>query len=374
MIKKLKTMSFIIIAIILGLVIGVYLFINFSPQFGGSISKAQQKIYAKSENNKAGKFINKSNINLDMSVSDIGKMLIKSLNPPKGTKPEKAIQVQKIDSLNLTQHNEKTQLFWFGHSTFLIQMNNVNILIDPMFGDVPAPHPLLGGNRFSKELPIEIEQLPNIDAVLISHDHYDHLDYESIQKLKHKVGIFYTPLGVGIHLEAWGIEKERIIELDWWEEIKFSSLAFKCTPAQHFSGRGLTDRANTLWCSWIIQSATENIFFSGDSGYGPHFKEIGEKYGPFDFAMLECGQYNEMWSEIHMFPEETVQAAIDLKAKKIMPIHWGAFKLAIHKWTDPIERISVKAKELNVNLFIPEIGASILLDTAIVKENTNWWK
>ena len=162
--------------------------------------------------------------------------------------------------------------------------------------------------------------------------------------------------------------------MDWWEEIKFSSLTFKCTPAQHFSGRGLTDRANTLWCSWIIQSATENIFFSGDSGYGPHFKEIGEKYGPFDFAMLECGQYNEMWSEIHMFPEETVQAAIDLKAKKIMPIHWGAFKLAIHKWTDPIERISIKAKELNVNLFIPEIGASIILDTAIVKENTNWWK
>ena len=372
--KRLKTMSLIIIATILGLVIVVYLFINFSPQFGGSISKDQQKIYAKSENNKAGKFINQSNINLDMSVSDIGKMLIKLLNPPKGTKPEKAIQVQKIDSLNLTQHNEKTQLFWFGHSTFLMQINKVNILIDPMFGDVPAPHPLLGGNRFSKELPIEIEQLPNIDAVLISHDHYDHLDYESIQKLKHKVGMFYTPLGVGIHLEAWGIEKERIIELDWWEEIKFSSLTFKCTPAQHFSGRGLTDRAKTLWCSWIIQSATENIFFSGDSGYGPHFKEIGEKYGPFDFAMLECGQYNEMWSEIHMFPEQTVQAAIDLKAKKIMPIHWGAFKLAIHKWTDPIERISIKAKELNVNLFIPEIGASIILDTTIVKENTNWWK
>jgi len=372
--KKLKTMSLIITAIILGLVIWVLLFINLSPQFGGSLSKQQQEFYAKSKNYKDGKFINQSNINLDMSISDIGKSLVKYINPPKGTQPEKTVQVQKIDSLNLTQHNEKTQLFWFGHSTFLIQINNVNILIDPMFGDVPAPHPLLGGNRFSKELPIEIEQLPNIDAVLISHDHYDHLDYESIQKLKHKVGMFYTPLGVGIHLEAWEIEKERIIELDWWEEIKFSSLAFKCTPAQHFSGRGLTDRANTLWCSWIIQSATENIFFSGDSGYGPHFKEIGEKYGPFDFAMLECGQYNEMWSEIHMFPEETVQAAIDLKAKKIMPIHWGAFKLAIHKWTDPIERISIKAKELNVNLFIPEIGASILLDTAIVKENKNWWR
>ena len=372
--KKLKTLSLIIIAIILALVIGVLLFINISPQFGGSLSKQQQEIYTKSKNYKDGKFINQGNINLDMSISDIGKSLVKYINPPKGTQPKETIQVQKIDSLNLAQHNGKTRLIWFGHSTFLVQINNTNILIDPMFGDVPAPHPSLGGNRFSKELPIEIEQLPNIDAVLISHDHYDHLDYESIQRLKSKVGMFYTPLGVGIHLEAWGIEKERIIELDWWEEIKYSNLTFKCTPAQHFSGRGLTDRANTLWCSWVIQSETENIFFSGDSGYGAHFKEIGEKYGPFDFAMLECGQYNEMWSEIHMFPEETVQAAIDIKAKQIMPIHWGAFKLAIHKWTDPVERIAMKAKELNVNLRIPEIGETILLDTAVINKNTNWWE
>ena len=242
-----------------------------------------------------------------------------------------------------------------------------------MFGDVPAPIDLLGGKRFSVELPIEVQKLPKIDAVILSHDHYDHLDYESILKLKDKVDTFYAPLGVGVHLEAWGISKEKIIELDWWQEITVDDLKFVCTPARHFSGRKFNNRQSTLWSSWVIQSSTENIFFSGDSGYDSHFKEIGEKYGPFDFAMMECGQYNEMWPEIHMFPEETAQAAVDVKAKKMMPIHWGAFKLALHSWTDPVERVTKKAEELNLPLITPKIGEPFLL----VDENINnqdWWK
>jgi L-ascorbate metabolism protein UlaG (beta-lactamase superfamily) len=242
-----------------------------------------------------------------------------------------------------------------------------------MFGKVPAPHPTLGNNRFSKELPIEVEKLPLIDAVLISHDHYDHLDYGSIKKLKEKVKMFYTPLGVGAHLHEWGIEKERIVELDWWQETTFDSLIFRCTPAQHFSGRGLNDRANTLWSSWIIQSEHDNIFFSGDSGYGPHFKEIGDKYGPFDFAMMECGQYNELWPEIHMFPEETAQAGIDVQAKLIMPIHWGAFKLGMHPWTEPVERISKKADELGIEMIIPKIGEPIEFYNSSGIKST-WWQ
>jgi L-ascorbate metabolism protein UlaG (beta-lactamase superfamily) len=174
-------------------------------------------------------------------------------------------------------------------------------------------------------------------------------------------------------LQEWGIEKERIVELNWWEEVAFDDLVFRSTPAQHFSGRGLNDRMKTLWSSWIIESEVEKVFFSGDSGYASHFKEIGEKYGPFDFAMIECGQYNELWPDVHMFPEETAQAGLDLKAKKMMPIHWGAFKLSTHRWTDPVERVSKKAKELNIELITPKIGEPIDL---IETQSTflEWWK
>lgn len=370
--RTLKMIGTTILSIILLLTIIVILFLNISPQFGGKATKEQKTLYAKSENYKDEKFVNKNEVQLDMSFRDMRKSLLGYIKPIPKTSPKENILVEKIDSLNIVKHKDSTRLIWFGHSAFLLQMNNKNILIDPMFGNVPAPHPMLGSKRFSKELPIEIEKIPQIDAVLISHDHYDHLDYGSIQKLKDKVNMFYTPLGVGIHLQEWGIEKERIIELDWWQETTFDGLIFRCTPAQHFSGRGLTDRTKTLWCSWIIQSESENIFFSGDSGYAPHFKEIGEKYGPFDFAMMECGQYNEMWSEIHMLPEETAQAGLDVKAKRIMPIHWGAFKLAMHSWTDPIERVTKKAKELNIDIVTPRIGKPIYF-TESDNLNDKWW-
>jgi len=359
LIKTIRKMIIAIGVIVILIAVISILFIKMSPQFGGEISEEQKAVYIKSENYKSGKFVNKSEVNLEMSLSNIGKILAGYIRPIPSTIPNKNLQVQKIDYLNIVKHKDSTRLIWFGHSTFLIQMSNKNILIDPMLGTVPAPHPLLGNNRFSQEKPIEIEKLPKIDDVLISHDHYDHLDYGSILKLKDKVDMFYTPLGVGAHLQEWGVEKDRIVELDWWQEAALEGLSFKCTPAQHFSGRGLKDRANTLWSSWVIQSETENVFFSGDSGYGSHFKEIGDKYGPFDFAMMECGQYNDMWSDIHMFPEETVQAGIDVKAKRIMPIHWGAFKLAMHSWTDPVERITKKAEELNMELLVPKIGEEI---------------
>ncbi|WP_234424302.1 MBL fold metallo-hydrolase [Aquimarina sp. Aq107] len=362
------------IGILVGIVLLIaILFINLSPEFGGKATDEQRDSYASSKNYKDGKFINTNEVKLDMSLSDMGKSLIGYLKSQPNTVPKDNLPIKEVDSLDIVEFKKESSLIWFGHSSFLLQVNHKNILIDPMLGNVPAPHPLLGGKRFSKSLPIEIEKMPKIDAVLISHDHYDHLDYGSIQKLKGKVTMFYTPLGVGIHLQKWGIEKERIIELDWWEEIMFEEIKFICTPAQHFSGRGLADRAKTLWSSWIIQSDKENIFFSGDSGYADHFKQIGEKYGPFDFAMIECGQYNEMWPDIHMFPEETAQAGLDVRAKVIMPIHWSGFKLAMHTWKDPIERVSKKAKELNISMITPIIGESIFL-----KENNNlkksWWE
>jgi len=372
--KKIIRMLYIVLSLIALLIIIGAFFINLSPQFGGEATKQQQEVFSKSKHYKDGKFVNNDGVKMEMSFKDTFKAMGTMFNSDSNSKPNKNIAVQKIDSITIADYNSKTRFIWFGHSTFLLQIKGKNVLIDPMFGNVPAPSPLLGSNRFSNELPIEIEKLPHIDAVLITHDHYDHLDYESIQKLKDKVNMFYTPLGVGIHLLKWGIEKERIIELDWWQEIKYDELTIRCTPAQHFSGRGLADREKTLWCSWIIQSDDENLFFSGDSGYAPHFKEIGDKYGPFDFAFMECGQYNDLWPLVHMFPEETAQAGLDVKAKKMMPIHWGAFKLAPHSWTDPVERLSKKAKELKIDLVIPKIGEFIEIELNDSEEIYPWWR
>lgn len=358
--------------LLLLLVVIIALFVNLSPEFGGSPTKEQKNFYTQSKNFKGGVFVNEVDINMELGFSGFIKSIRGYFGPLPNTVPDRNIAVAEIDSLEIAKYQGPTRLVWFGHSTFLLQIEGVTILIDPMFGNVPAPHPLLGKNRFSKNLPIKIEKLPKIDAVIFSHDHYDHLDYGSVQLLKDKVGVFYTPLGVGVHLTEWGVGQERIVEMDWWDETDFKGLKFKCAPAQHFSGRGLSDRGKTLWSSWVIASGTENIFFSGDSGYGAHFKEIGEKYGPFDFAMMECGQYNELWKDIHMMPEETAQAGLDVKAKKIMPIHWGAFKLAMHTWTDPVERISKKAKEIGIPVTIPKIGEPIYLDNDSVADE-QWW-
>ncbi len=357
---------------LLFLVIAIALFLNLSPQFGGSPTKAEKERYALSQNYKEGVFVNKGGVQMEMGLGKMYKGLVGYFSPQPRTTPKENIPPKKVDSTELTDYKGPTRMIWFGHSAFLLQMNGKNLLIDPMFGQVPAPHPWLGGNRFSKELPIAIEKLPKIDAVLFSHDHYDHLDYGSVQLLKDKVKRFYVPLGVGVHLRAWGIYEGLIKEADWWDEFLFGDLDFICAPAQHFSGRGLGDRGKTLWSSWIIQSKNERIFFSGDSGYAPHFKQIGNKYGPFDFAMMECGQYNELWKEIHMMPEETAQAGVDVKAKRIMPIHWGSFKLAMHPWTEPVERVAKKASELGLPLTVPEIGQPIYLTSDQV-DREPWW-
>lgn len=362
-------LGILIITLILGYVAFVYLY----PSFGGDISPALQKEYEKSKNFKNGQFVNQKDVPENLTFMETLKLARKFFftKVPNGS-PKQDITVKKIDSTDITEYRDNTRLIWFGHSAFLLQIDTRTILIDPMFGKVAAPHDWLGANRFNSEMPIEIERLPKIDAVLISHDHYDHLDYKSIKKLKDKVEMFYTPLGVGVHLEAWGVEKERISELDWWQDVKFKELKFICTPAQHFSGRKFNNRQSTLWSSWVIQSRFESIFFSGDSGYGPHFKEIGKAFGPFDFAMVECGQYNKMWPDIHMFPEETAQVGIDLDAKLVMPIHWGAFKLALHDWTDPVERVVKKAKQLNVDLVTPQIGEPIFLGHS--DSTDQWWE
>lgn len=365
-------MTGISIAVIIGftLIIGS-LFLGFYPHFGKRVTQKQQVEYATLDNYRKGRFIN---LNPSPMNIKFGKLINELIKHAPNRNPGRNIKVDKIDSLTIKNQTAGiTQLTWFGHSTFLLEIEGKKILIDPMLGQRPSPISFLGAKRYSEELPIEAEKLPFIDAILISHDHYDHLDYESIKKLKNKVGRFFTPLGVGNHLISWGVAEEKITELNWWESIEFDKINLICTPARHFSGRGLFDRAATLWCSWVIRGTKNNIYFSGDSGYDVHFKDIGDKYGPFDISLLECGQYNEDWKLLHMMPEESVQASIDLKSKLILPIHWGAFTLAFHDWTEPVERLKLKATELNAPVTTPKIGEPVILGNGTYPIE-KWWE
>ncbi len=366
--------GYILAGFIILFVITVFLFVNLRPDFGGRPTQEQKEKYLLSSNYKDGKFFNQLPTMMDMNFRTGISVMREFIKGTANGKPISDLPVLKIDSLEIVNKNENlTRLTWFGHSSFLLEIDGVNILLDPMFGNTPSPHPMLGSPRFTKDLPIEIEKLPGIQIVIISHDHYDHLDYGSIKKLSEKVDAFYVPLGVSAHLEKWGVDENKIHELQWWDEVKAGELTLVCAPSRHFSGRRLMDRFTTLWSSWVILGSNERIYFSGDSGYGPHFKEIGEAYGPFDLALLECGQYDKRWHDIHMLPEETVQAAIDVNAKTMMPIHWGAFKLALHSWTDPVERVSQAAASKNMPITTPRIGEQIILSDGSFP-NTNWWK
>lgn len=371
--KTLKMIGYGILGLIGAITITGVLFLNKSPQFGANPSKSEKMAYEQFDNYKEGVFSNLTPTDVSFSARDFAKMTYRYITGKEVRTPKVEPPVEQIEREKVIANTQDFGFSWFGHSSFIMKVGGQNILIDPMFSEVPAPHPSLGNKRFNKDLPTVIDSLPAIDLVLISHDHYDHLDYKTIKALKEKVAMFYVPFGIAAHLRSWGIDKSKIKEFNWWTESEYNGLTLAFTPARHFSGRGMNNRFCTLWGSWVIQSEKENIFFSGDSGYGPHFKDIGDKYGPFDISLMECGQYNELWSNIHMMPEETVQAAIDTKSKLMMPIHWGAFSLAMHDWNEPIIRASTASSELNIPLIAPKIGAWVSLDNT-ESHREEWWK
>lgn len=359
-----------ILVILIGIIVLGYAVVKIHPTFGGKQSKEKMKLFAQSPQYQKGKFVNQTTNEWDTSFGSMLSMIKEFLKGKVERKPRTPLPI--VPYAPGIDRADSARVTWFGHSAFLLEVEGKTILFDPMFGKAPTPFPIKN-QRYSRKLPFKIEDLPAIDAVVLSHDHYDHLDYGSIMKLKGKVKQFITPLGVGSHLARWGIPEEKISEHDWWSEYTFEGLKLACTPARHFSGRGLTDRNSTLWCSWVIIARDTKIYFSGDGGYGSHFKEIGEKYGPFDLTLIECGQYNVRWAEIHMLPEETVQAHQDVKGKLLIPVHWGAFTLSLHAWHDPIERALRAAEESGVEIATPRIG-----ETVIVGEDQfpdlAWWR
>lgn len=285
--------------------------------------------------------------------------------------PEDPLPVEFTEKVDLSGFSDTTiSVTWFGHSTVLISIEGRTVLFDPMFSESAAPIPYLG-QRFPVEREFNINALPALDAVVISHDHYDHLDHESVAALAEKSKRFFVPLGVGAHLESWRIPPGKITELDWWESFEFAGLTFSATPARHFSGRGLPASNSTLWASWVIVGEKRRVFFSGDSGYFPGFKKIGERFGPFDLCMIECGQYSENWPEVHMAPEESVRANVDLAGALLMPIHWGAFDLSLHAWNEPPQRMLAAAQQQNARVALPKIGQTFTVDSP---PQERWWE
>ncbi len=258
-----------------------------------------------------------------------------------------------------------------GHSTILLQIGGKFWLLDPIFSERASLFQWIGPKRFHP-VPIKINDLPPVEGVLISHDHYDHLDHKSILQLKDRVKHFYVPLGVKELLISWNVPKEKIVEFDWWERAHIGNVELISTPAQHFSGRGLFDSAKTLWTSWVIKTNQHAVYFSGDSGYFQGFKGIGEKYGPFDFTFLECGAYNKAWRTMHMFPEDNIKAQRDLKGKVLVPIHNGTFDLAFHPWYEPMEQVMALAEDAQIKYIMPQMGQ--IVDYKSVPETLKWWK
>ena len=287
----------------------------------------------------------------------------------KRKKPDSRLPSKKTNLLTLDQ--KRNLLVWFGHSSYFMQIDGKKILVDPVFSGSASPFSFMVPSFPGSDV-YTVEELPAIDYLVITHDHWDHLDYQTVMKLMPQIGKVITGLGTGAHLEYWGFNSDKIIELDWNEKaVLDSEFSITATPGRHFSGRNFK-RNQSIWCSFVFQTQTKKIFIGGDSGYDTHFARIGAEHGPFDLALLECGQYNKSWKYIHMKPEETVQAAIDLKTKMLMPVHWGKFALSLHAWDEPIERVTKEALHLNVPLINPMIGEEVNLNE--FASASEWWK
>ncbi|ASS73688.1 hypothetical protein CIG75_00985 [Tumebacillus algifaecis] len=362
----------VFLIIVVSVVLLLLLFLKFYPTMGGKASKAKLHRFSQSNNYQGGKFINHLPTGMDVSATTMLSILRDYSKGNRNVKPRHPLPMTAWETRS-TAGEGTASVRWFGHSALLVELDGKTLLLDPMFGKIASPLPPFGTKRYKGELSINLEDFPEIDAVLLSHDHYDHLDYGSIRRLKDKVGTFIVPLGVGSHLERWGVAPEKIQEHDWWEEASFAGLKLVCTPARHLSGRGLTDNSATLWCSWVIIGEQAKLYFSGDSGYGPHFQQIGEQYGPFDLTLMECGQYDPRWSAIHMMPEETVQAHLDVRGNVLLPIHWAGFTLALHDWTDPIERVTNAAQAQGVVISTPKIGEAVSFPASEYPAS-HWWR
>jgi len=305
------------------------------------------------------------------AVARMAKLFWKfTFDKPKDTRPQGRIPVDRMTRAELLAAPDRS-LWKLGHSSVLMKLQGEFFLTDPVFAKRASPIWFAGPKRFHPA-PISIKELPPIKAVVLSHDHYDHLDKRAIQKLAKKTEWFIAPTGVGGHLQRWGVDAAKIRELEWWQETSIGGVRLASTPTQHFSGRSLWNRNQTGWCSWVILDGDFRVFYGADSGYFDGFRKIGEAYGPFDVTLMENGAYNTRWAAIHMQPEETVQAHLDVRGKWMVPVHQGTFDLAMHPWTEPMERVQALAARFNIDVCTPRFGELVRMDA--MQRGTCWWR
>lgn len=356
--------------IILILALAALYFFLSQPKFGKLPSGKRLERIQNSPNYKNGKFLN-LNFTPDLTEGETYFRIIKKVlfEKDKRNKPKDRIPSQKTDLHHLNP--EENVLVWFGHSSYFMQLDGKTLLVDPVFSG--AASPLKATTRsFPGSDVYSVDDMPEIDFLFLSHDHWDHLDYETIVKLRHKIKNIVTGLGTAEHLEYWGFDPKIIFEKDWDEHVDLGDgFSVNTTSARHFAGR-LFSRNKALWMSFVLQTPKRKIYLGGDSGFDTHFEAIGRQFGPFDLAILECGQYNESWKYIHMFPEELITAAKNLKAKTLLPVHWAKFALSNHAWDESIIRVSNAAEKENLPIWTPRIGQKINLDNPGTFDK--WWE
>lgn len=285
--------------------------------------------------------------------------------------PSDPVSRQERDGSEFEVAHPGLRITWFGHSSTLVEIDGQRVLLDPVWGERCSPFSFAGPQRWYPPL-LPLDELPPLDAVVISHDHYDHLDHPTIVALAERGTTFVVPLGVGAHLERWGVAAEQLVELDWWESTKLGALELVATPARHFSGRGPGQADQTLWAGWALVGPNHRVFYSGDTAMFPGFTEIGERLGPFDAAMIEVGAYDQAWADVHLGPEQAVRAHQMVRGGLLVPVHWGLFDLALHGWTEPIERVLVAAEASGVDVVSPRPGQSVVLGDPIGARE-RWW-
>ncbi|GAA2868282.1 Zn-dependent hydrolase [Actinoplanes cyaneus] len=338
-----------------------------AAQIGGKSTGARLARVEASPQFSGGRFRNNVPTQSSVSLTALPRIAVAAFTGTSARRPHQAIPLvspafQEAGSLHLT---------WLGHSTALIEIDGRRVLLDPVWSERCSPTQLVGPRRLH-EPPLPLHELPPIDAVVISHDHYDHLDMTTVQHLAaHHRATFVVPLGVGAHLERWGVPLTRIAELDWNESHLVGDLELIATPARHFSGRGLS-RDETLWASWVIKGPARRVFYSGDTGYFPGFAAIGAEHGPFDATLVQVGAYGSDWPDIHMVPEDGIATHLDVRGGLLIPVHWATFDLATHRWAEPAERTWAEAKARGVQLAIPRPGERVDVDAP--PEIDPWWQ
>ncbi len=338
------------------------------PQFGERPNGARLERVHNSPHYVDGAFENVEPITQSIDFFEAMRQFV--LSPNRNTRPPGDIPTVKTNLMALDP--DEHVFVWFGHSSYFMQVNGNTFLVDPVFSNYAAPFSFVN-RAFKGTGTYTVDDIPSVDYLIITHDHYDHLDYETVSKLRQKVDTVICPLGVGAHLEKWGFDANTIIEVDWNETVPLANgSTLHSVTARHFSGRSLK-RNQALWSSFVLRTPDFNLFLGCDGGYGSHFAEIGRAYGPFDLAFLENGQYNRLWPQMHAFPEENAQIAQDLGALSVMPIHTGKFSISSHDWDEPLRMISRLGDSLNLNIITPKIGEVVRLgDTS--QTFTRWWE